>query len=227
MKPDLEKHLRMEVVNGAKAIFKRGLVDVGEGNVSHRVPEKEELFITPTFNQYETMTKDDVVHLKFDGTQLSKGKRASTEYRLHVAIYKARPRAQCVIHSHSPYATMLSVARKKIPVLLEEMVIILGGVVNVSKFRIAHTGDIGEKALRALGTTNAILLANHGVLVCGRTMEHAVKMAELAEKMARIYWGSSQIGGPIVIPEESYSGFIEDFNSEFATYPKEENKVHP
>lgn len=218
MKHDLENRLRMDVVNGAKAIFHKGLVEVGEGNVSTRVPEKEELFITPTFNQYETMTKDDIVHLKFDGTQLSKGNRASTEYRLHVAIYKARPKARCVIHTHSPYATMLSVTRKKIPVLMEEMVILLGGAVNVSEFAIAHTEDIGEKALGALGKTNAILLANHGVLVCGRTVEHAVKMAELVEKMARIYWGSSQIGEPVVIPEEAYSKSIKDFNSEFATH---------
>ncbi|MCP8305639.1 MAG: class II aldolase/adducin family protein, partial [archaeon] len=194
MKPDLKDRLRMDVVNGAKAIFHKGLVDIGEGNVSIRIPEEEELFITPTFSQYETMTEDDVVHLKFDGTQLSKGRRASTEYRLHVAIYKARPKARCVIHTHSPYATMLSVVRKKIPVVLEEMVVFLGGAVNISEFGRAHTYDIGERALKALGTTNAILLANHGVLVCGRTMEHAVKMAELVEKMAMIYWGSFQIG---------------------------------
>ncbi|MCP8312333.1 MAG: class II aldolase/adducin family protein [Candidatus Methylarchaceae archaeon HK02M1] len=215
---NLEDHLRMDVVNGAKAIFHKGLVDVGEGNVSTRIPKEEELFITPTFSQYETMTKDDVVHLKFDGTQLSKGRRASTEYRLHVAIYKARPKARCVIHTHSPYATMLSVVRKKIPVILEEMVVFLGGPVNISEFGRAHTYDIGEKALKALGKTNAILLANHGVLVCGRTMEHAVKMAELVEKMAMIYWGSSQIAEPVIISEESR--LKKDFDSNFSTYGK-------
>ncbi|MCP8322616.1 MAG: class II aldolase/adducin family protein [Candidatus Methylarchaceae archaeon HK02M2] len=216
MKPSLD-NLRMELVNGAKAIFSKGLVDVGEGNVSVRIPKKQELLITPTFNLYETMKKEDVVHLKFDGTQLSKGKRASSEYRLHVAIYKARPKAQCVIHTHSPYATMLSVARIKIPILLEEMVVFLGGEVNVSEFGRAHTDEMGEKPLMALSTTNAVLLANHGVLVCGRTVEHAIKMAELVEKMAKIFWGSSQIGEPVNISKEA-SRFKKIFDLNFATY---------
>lgn len=216
MKPSLD-NLRMELVNGAKAIFSKGLVDVGEGNVSVRIPKKQELLITPTFNLYETMKKEDVVHLKFDGAQLSKGKCASSEYRLHVAIYKARPKAQCVIHTHSPYATMLSVARIKIPILLEEMVVFLGGEVNVSEFGRAHTDEMGEKPLRALSTTNAVLLANHGVLVCGRTVEHAIKMAELVEKMAKIFWGSSQIGEPVNISKEA-SRFKKIFDLNFATY---------
>ncbi|MEE9586210.1 MAG: class II aldolase/adducin family protein, partial [Nitrososphaerales archaeon] len=172
----------------------------------------------PTFNRYETMTKDDVVHLKFDGAQLSRGRHASTEYRLHVAIYRARPKARCVIHTHSPYAAMLSVVRRKIPILMEEMVLLLGGAVEVSEFGIAHTDDVGENALKALGTTNAVLLANHGVLVCGRTVEYAVKTAELVEKMAWIYWGSSQIGEPVIISEKAHSKLIEDYNTSFATH---------
>jgi len=215
MKHNLE-NLKMDVLNGAKAIYYKGLVNDGEGNVSTRILKKEELFITPTFNKYEIMTIEDVVHLKFDGTQLSKGRCTSTEYRLHVAVYKARPKASCIIHTHSPYATMLSVARKKIPVLLEEMVAFLGGAVNVSEFGQAHIEDLGEKALRALGSTNAVLLANHGVLVCGRTMEHTVKMAELVEKMATIYWGSAQIGRPFLISKEAVK-FKDTFNSNFAT----------
>ena len=217
MKSNLEHSLRMDVVNGAKAIFHKGLVDIGEGNVSIRIPKKDELFITPTFNQYEKMAEDDVVHLKFNGVQLSKGKNASKEYRLHVVIYKARPKASCVIHTHSPYATMLSIARKKIPVLLEEMVVFLGGAVNVSEFERAHTEDVGKSALKGLGTTNAVLLANHGVLVCGRTMEDAVKMAELVEKMAMLFWGSSQIGKPIIISKESLR-LKKDFDLNFATF---------
>jgi len=67
--------LKKYVVNGAKAIFKKKLVDIGEGNVSIRVPNKMEFLMTPTFNQYEKMTKDDVVHLTFDGEQLSQEKK--------------------------------------------------------------------------------------------------------------------------------------------------------
>jgi L-fuculose-phosphate aldolase len=212
-----EHDLKKEIVKGAKAVFHKGLVDVAEGNVSIRIPNRDELFITPTFNQYERMNEEDVVNLKFDGTQLSEGKSTSTEYRLHVAIYRARPKAQCVIHTHSTYATILSIIRKKIPVIMEEMIVLLGGEVNVSEFGLAHTESIGENVTAALGRTNAALLANHGVLVTGRNMDYAIKIAELVEKMAKIYWGALQIGEPISVPNESYSKFIDDFNSNFST----------
>jgi L-ribulose-5-phosphate 4-epimerase len=174
MKPDIEDLLRLEIVNGAKTIFQKGLVELGEGNVSLRVPKREELLITPTFNQYDKMTSQDVVHLRFDGASLSQGQPASTEHRLHIAVYQSRPHVGCVIHTHSTYATVLSIVRRRIPVLMEEMVIMIGGPIEVSKFGIAHTNDIGEKAVKALGSTNAALLANHGALVCGRTLEHTL-----------------------------------------------------
>lgn len=213
---DLDPLMR-ELVDGARSIHGRGLVETGEGNLSIRVPGKDEMLITPTYNRYDAMTVNDVVHLAFDGSQLGQGRRPSTEYRLHVAVYRSRPKAFCVVHTHSPYATMLAVARKDIPILLEEMVIFLGGPVGVSEFGPAHTDDIGDRALRALGSNNAALLANHGVLACGRTKEQAVKAAELVEKMARIYWGAYQIGRPMTIAQQACSRFREDFETNFGT----------
>jgi ribulose-5-phosphate 4-epimerase/fuculose-1-phosphate aldolase len=92
MASDKEALYRSEVVKGAKAIYKRGLVDFGEGNVSVRNGRKDELFITPSFNNYETLTDDQVVHIKFDGTALSKGKLPSTEATMHIMIYNSRPK---------------------------------------------------------------------------------------------------------------------------------------
>jgi L-ribulose-5-phosphate 4-epimerase len=212
------RDLRTDVLEGARAIFQKGLVETGEGNVSIRVPGRDELLITPAFNRYGAMNEDDVVHLSFDGKQLTGGKPASTEYRLHVVIYKARPRAQCVIHTHSPYATMLSVVRKKIPVLMEEMIAFLGGEIDVSEFAPAHTEELGDKVVMALRTNNAALLASHGTVVCARNMEYAVKSAELVEKMAMIYWGASLIGEATVIPEGPTSGFRDYFDSNYSTY---------
>ncbi|MFX1477422.1 MAG: class II aldolase/adducin family protein, partial [Promethearchaeota archaeon] len=191
-----EEKLRNEVVEGAKAIFIKGLVESGEGNVSVRVGKNEELLITPSFNQYTTLTKEEIVHMNFNGVALSTGKLPSTEAKMHIAIYKSRPKVQAVIHTHSPYATMLSIVRKSIPVIMEEMYIFLGGSVSVSDFGEAHTEEIGEVALKALGIKNSALLANHGTIVCGKSIEQSVKFAELVEKLAKIYWGALQVGDP-------------------------------
>jgi len=213
-----EERLRLEVVDGAKKIFQKGLVQAGEGNVSFRIPNKDELLITPTFNTYEDLEKPDIVHMKFNGRVLKEGKLPSTEYKLHVAVYQLRPKVMSVIHTHSPYATMMSAARKKIPVLIEEQVIFLGGYIDVSEFASAHTEEFSENAIKALGTRNGTLMANHGVLVCGRTMKHAVKMAELVEKLAWIHYGATLMGGTVTISETSCPMFIEDFESKFSTH---------
>jgi len=216
-----ESFLKKEVIIGSNKVFIRGLVQAGEGNISMRVPNKDEFYITPTFNQYEGLKESDLVHMKFDGTILSKGKKPSSEYKLHVAVYQSRPKVKAVIHTHSPYATMMSAARKTIPVLIEEQVIFLGGYVGLSEFASAHTEEFSLNVVKALGTRNGTLMANHGALVCGKTMEHAVKMAELVEKLAWIHYGATQIGGTHVISEKSCPMFIEEFEEKFATHTEE------
>jgi L-ribulose-5-phosphate 4-epimerase len=212
------KILKTDVVKAAKWIFHKGLVDIGEGNVSVRIPNKDELLITPTFNDYENITENEIVHLGFEEKEKIRVDSASTEYKLHVMIYKARTNAQAIIHTHSTYATMLSVIRKKIPIIMEEMVILLGGDIKVSDFKIAHTKELGINAIDKMGEANAVLLANHGVLVCGRNIDFALKAAELVEKIAKIYWGSLQIGDPMEIPNEAFNKFKNDFNLKFSTY---------
>lgn len=219
-----EDRLRMEVVKSAKAIFSKGLVENGEGNVSMRNGKKMELFITPSFNQYETLKKDEIVHLDFNGTPLSAGKLPSTEVKMHIAIYKSRPKVQAVIHTHSTFATLLSIVRMGIPIIMEEMYIFLGGEIDVSEFGKAHTEEIGQAALQALGLKNAALLANHGVIVCGKSLAHAVKFSELVEKLAKIYWGAKQIGEPIIVSHKHLERFQKLYEGLFANYPRIKSK---
>ena len=102
---------------------------------------------------------------------------------MHIAIYKSRPKVQAIIHTHSPFATMLSIVGKGIPIIMEEMYAFLGGSVDVYEFGKAQTGQIGEVALKALGTKNAALLANHGVIVCGKSLDHAIKFYNVAREV--------------------------------------------
>ncbi|TXT59076.1 MAG: L-fuculose phosphate aldolase [Promethearchaeota archaeon] len=215
-----EEEIRKSVTKAAKAIFNKGLVEAGEGNVSVRFGRKEEFFITPSFNQYDSLQKDEIVHMNFEGEALSSGKLPSTEAKMHTAIYKARKKVGAVIHTHSTYATLLSIVRKGIPIIMEEQVIFLGGSIDVSQFGKAHTDEIGNAALEALDLKNAALLANHGVIICGKNVDHCVKFAELVEKLAKMYWGALQVGNPYNIPEENYKRFEKHFDALFACYAR-------
>jgi L-ribulose-5-phosphate 4-epimerase len=215
-----ESKLRLEVVNAAKAIFNKGLVEAGEGNVSVRNGKKEEFFITPSFNQYVDLKPDDIVKMNFEGECFSSGKLPSTEAKMHTTIYKARKKVNGVIHTHSTYATMISVLHKNIPIIMEEQVVFLGGAVDVSSYGEAHTEDLGQEALNALGYKNAALLANHGSILCGRSIDHAIKFAELTEKLAKIYWGTLQVGKPYILENEDLSKFKTMFKGLFANAPR-------
>jgi L-fuculose-phosphate aldolase len=215
---EVEEQLRQDIVEGAKSIFQKSLVSMNEGNISARIPNRDEILITPASNNYRNMQKEDVVQIRFDGSLIDKGKQASREYRLHLAVYRARKEVRYIIHSHSPYATMFSVVGRDIPIILEEMTLFLGGKIKVASFTHAHSDEIGRIAVETIGKANCVLLGNHGVLVCGRTIEYTVNAAELVEKMAFIYWGASKIGEPKTIPIEKQLNLMKDFKRKFATY---------
>ena len=219
-----ETEYREIVLNGANEIFKANLVEFGEGNVSIRVKKQDEMFITPTQNDYSTLILDEIVHIQFDGTQLSKGRPASSEYRLHASIYRARPKAKCIIHTHSVYACMLAAVKQKIPVLLEEMICFLGGEIEVADYTPAGTQEIGEVALKAMGDKNGVLLTNHGVLVCGKNMTSAVKNAKLVEKLSQIYWGAAQIGEVQTVKPEYWKKWLDLYKAMNSTVPRKKKK---
>jgi len=220
------EQLRAQVVEGAKKVYEKGLCENNEGNVSVRVG-KDQLLITPSGNQYDTLTAEQIVHMDFEGNPLSKGKLPSTEVKLHVAIYKSRPKVQCVIHTHSTYASMLSIVRKKIPIIMEEQIIYLGGSIDLAPYGEAHTDEIGNAALEALGTKNGALLSNHGAIVCGKSVTNAVKNAEFVEKLAKVYWGALQIGEPIILEGMDFKRFYSMYEALFANYPKKMRKELP
>jgi L-ribulose-5-phosphate 4-epimerase len=220
MEDDYLYKMKEDIVNAGRDLFNKGILENNEGNISMRALKKGELLITPTGNNYQTFTADQIVHMKFDGTALSSGKLPSTEVKMHISIYQSRPKVKSIIHTHSVYASMLSILRKDIPIIMEEQIIYLGGSIDISQYGEAHTDDISEAALNALGYKNGALLANHGVIVCGKSIQNAIKNAELVEKLAKVYWGALQIGTPHILEKESLNKFYDMFKKLFSNCPR-------
>jgi len=214
-----EEKLRGEVVRGAQEIYAKGLVEDGEGNVSVRL-SKNEILVTPTSTNYDRMTPESMVHMDLDGNVIGSGKIPSTEVKMHLAIYKDRPKVNCVIHNHSTYVTIISVLRKNIPILMEQQIIFLGGEIKCTEITEAHTDEMGKNALEALDINNAAILANHGAVICGKSVDHTVRFGIILEKLAKIYWGALQVGEPLPIPEENQEEHAKMFHRLFACYPR-------
>jgi L-fuculose-phosphate aldolase len=178
--------LRAEVVATAREMLRLGLVTGTSGNVSAR--ERELVHITPTQLPYEQMGEQDVVTLGLDGTVVSGGREPSSEWRVHLAVYRARADAGALVHSHSVHATAWSILGEPLDTGTEELEHATGGAVLTAPFAPTGSDDIAAAAVEALGERHAVLLGRHGVLALGRSPARALDVCAAVERQAQIAW---------------------------------------
>ena len=174
------------VVQAAQALDAAGFCPSKSGNVSVRHGER--VLITPSGLPYAAMLPDDIVEIDFDGRRTGgSDRKASSEWPFHAAIYKARPDAAAIVHTHSPYATALSCARRDIPAF--HYMIALGGGADIrcADYATFGTQALADNAVAALEGRRAVLLANHGVITIGQTLAGAQTLAGEVENLARQY----------------------------------------
>lgn len=195
------QEMKQAVCDWSKQSYAEKLFAGTSGNLSVYDREQEVMVITPTSVAYETITPEDMVVLRLDGEVLEGKYRPSSEWRMHAAVYEAKPEVSAIIHTHSPYATAFAVNNRNIPTILIEMVPFLGGDVPLAKFAIPGTKAVGEEAVKVLAERTGCLLANHGVLTVGDSLERAHIRAVYVEDAAKIC--SIAMGhGPIVTIRE-------------------------
>ena len=176
---------KREVLRIAQALDQAGMMPSKSGNVSAR--DGKGFIITPAGLPYARTSVDDLVATGMDGKVMGKAPyRPSSEWRLHAAIYAARPEVKAVVHTHSPRATALSCARKGIPPL-HYMVLLAGGPIACAKHATAGTQALAENAVNAMAGRRAVLLANHGVVATGATLASAHALALEVENLAGQY----------------------------------------
>jgi ribulose-5-phosphate 4-epimerase/fuculose-1-phosphate aldolase len=175
---------RAEVVAAAREMHRVGLVAGTVGNVSVR--EGDVVHITPSDFPYLEMTEDDLVTLDSDGTVVAGQREPSTERRVHLALYSARPDARAIVHTHSGYATAWAFVGE--PLAGPEIERAAGGAVRTAPYAASGSDAIAEAAVEAVGGRRAALLARHGVLGLGDTPAAALATCASVENGARRAW---------------------------------------
>lgn len=158
--------------------------------------------ITPSGKPYDLTQEDDMVVINGAGEVLSGHNKPSSELPLHLAIYNAYPAMNAIIHTHSIYASACAAMHKPIPALIEDMAQIAGRQINVADYALAGTAELGNNAVKAMGDANAVLLANHGVVSCGASLDEALIVAEIVEKSAQIHCITATLGGGVPLKAE-------------------------
>ena len=175
------------VLSACQEMQKAALVIGSSGNASVRLASNGQIAITPSSVDYSCMNAADVMILNLDGDVIEGDRNPSIEYPLHIAIYKARPDVNAIVHTHCIYASALAVLRHPLPPIIDEFVIKLGGQVEVADYGLPGSTDLANNVVTALGPRNAVLLANHGGVTVGSTMDSALHNALLLERVAHIY----------------------------------------
>jgi L-fuculose-phosphate aldolase len=177
--------LRAAVVDAAREMLRLGLVSGTSGNVSAR--HGESILITPAGAPYEQMAEDDLVELGPDGGVAESG-APSTEWRVHVAIYAARPDVGAIVHTHSVHATAWSFLDEPLDTGTEELEAAAGGTVLPAPYAPTGSEEIAAAAATALGDRNAVLLGRHGVVGVGATASAALATCVVVERQAQLAW---------------------------------------
>lgn len=201
---------RTGVIATAQALDAAGLMPNKSGNVSCRSPGG--FLITASGVPYADLTPADVVELPLDAAaEPGRGPRPSSEWRMHAAIYAARPDAAAIVHTHSPRATALACAGRDLPAF-HYMIALAGGAVRCMPYATFGTDRLAQHAVEGLAGRRAVLLANHGVVTVGPSLRRAQAVAVEVENMAGQYLDLLAAGlAPQVLDDEELRRVIAKF----------------
>ncbi len=208
-----ELDLRRSIIDQCRAMNASGLNQGTSGNISVRFDDR--MLITPSAIPYAEMTPDMIVSMPIEGDASSwEGpKKPSVEWPFHRDILRARPEIGAVVHTHSTFATILAIARKPIPACHYMIAAFGGHDVRVCDYARYGTQELSDNVIRALEGRSACLMANHGMIATGPSLDKAMWAAVELETIARQYYHSLLVGGPVVLPEEEIVGVLKGFAS--------------
>jgi autoinducer 2 (AI-2) kinase len=194
--------LRVELCRVVGELYAQELVTATGGNVSARIPGRDELWITPSQLFKGDLRPEILVRIGLDGRPLDPGAHApSSERLMHCAVYRARPEAMAVVHAHAPHATIL--ANAGLPFLPISTEAAFFGELPRVPFIMPGTEALAKAVEEAARGSWAVLLVNHGLLVAGRSLRRAADMVEIVERSAQVILGCHAVGRePPVLPAE-------------------------
>jgi L-fuculose-phosphate aldolase len=195
---------RRQIVLVCRRLYERGLIAGPDGNVSVRLGT-DRVVVTPSGLSKVDVTEDALVEVGLDGRPLAGAGRASSELRMHLAIYRARPDVLAVVHAHPPTATAFGVAGETIPDRVLPEVICQMGAVALVPYATPGTDAAAEAFAPYLSSHDAFLMANHGATTVGRTLEAAHQRMESLEHAARIVLAARLLGRVTPLTDAQYA----------------------
>ena len=202
--------LSRQLIETAQAMNASGLNQGTSGNVSVRCDDG--MLITPSGMDYANLVEDDIVWMDFDGNRKD-GRKPSSEWRFHAAIYTHRAEAGAILHAHPVNCAALACQGKGIPAF-HYMIAVAGGKdIRCSGYATFGTPELSDFVIKALENRKACLMAHHGLTCFDNDLPGALALATEVEHLADIYIRILSIGEPHFIDDEEMAKVLNKFSA--------------
>jgi len=204
---NLKKNKR-EIIEIGKKLWLKGFVAANDGNISIRVRD-EKFLTTATGVSKGNLDYKHILLVDGQGNPLEKTDiKPSSEFKMHLAIYKKRPDVQAVVHAHPPYGTAFSVIGEGLAEpYLSEMVLLLGKV-PIVPYATPSTEEVPLSILPYLEENNALILQNHGAVTFHRSLQESYYAMETLEHAAKIIFLAKSLGNPKPVPDHKIADLL-------------------
>jgi len=206
-----EAELRRAIIDTALDMSLSGLSPGRSGNVSARW--RDGILITPSGMAYDTIDVEDVVYVADNGTAPGNQRKPSSEWRFHLAAYHQRPDCAAVVHTHSLHATVLACAHKPIPAFHYMVAVAGGSDIPLVPYALFGTAELADHVAAGLADRQACLMANHGQIAIGNSLDAALELANEVETLAEQYVKLLTLGKPKLLTKAEMAEVLERIKS--------------
>ena len=201
-----------QVVRYGKKLIDRRLTTGSGGNISVCNREKNLVAISPSGLDYYETTPEDIVILDMDGNLVEGKHRPSSEAGMHLAFYKNRADVSGIVHTHSKFATAIACMGWELPAV-HYLIGMAGHRVKCTGYATYGSDELAKKALETIGDSNAVLLANHGLIALGEDVDRAFSTAEHLEFVSEVYYLTKTLGTPNILSDEDMDEVMKKFGT--------------
>ena len=223
----MSRPITSELIHFAQQMSGHGLNKGTAGNLSVRGTWEDEpgFWITPTGMDYASLRPEDIPFVSMEqaadaatpASNAASPRKPSSEWRLHLDLYRAQPAAGAILHAHSPFATSLACLRREIPPFHYMIARFGGDTVRCAPYALFGTQALSDGAVAAMTGRSACLLANHGMVVCAAGLKKALDAAIELESLCEQYWRACLLGDPVILN----AGEMTAVAARFANYGKQ------
>mgnify|MGYP001577941524 FL=1 len=215
-----KKELTSLLASSALKLQEMGLNHGATGNCSCR--DGNTFLITPSGVDTENLSADKMVRMDFSGNIVESkfNLKPSSEWRFHQDIMSNREEVGAVVHTHSIYASSVSLFNKEIPPFHYMIAVAGGDSVRCAPYAMFGTQKLSDNIIGALDDRKACLIANHGLVAIGENLKEALQIAEEIEHLCHLYIEAKKLGEPNLLNEEQMSEVIKRFKT-YSRWTKE------